>query len=269
MKRPLLILFLVTLCTILHAQENPTIRIETDHTALVLKVGKNLQLYQTYFGVKLIYSTEYEAVSKENTNRFSVNDGNPLIDLKHLAYPTFGTDNLFEPAIRMTHNDGNPSLDLQFQSQSVHQLSDNITETIVYLKDPQYPVEVRLHYKAFFQEDVIELWSEIQQQEKKEVTLYNFASSLLHFEAKSYWLTQFYSDWAEEARMEDSELTRGTKVIDSKLGVRADMFETPTFFLALNDKATENSGELLAGTIAWSGNFRFAFDVDNNHALRI
>lgn len=269
MKRPIPILCLALLGFQLQAQVNPTIRIETDHTALVLKVGKNLQLYQTYLGARMIDTADYEAVSRENTKRFSVNDGNPLIDLRHVAYPTFGTDNLFEPAIRMTHNDGNPSLDLQYQERSVRPLSENVTETVVRLKDPQYPVEVRLHYKAYGKEDVIEVWSEIQHQEKKEVTLYQFASSLLHLEAKSYWLTQFYSDWAEEARMEDSELTRGTKVIDSKLGVRTDMFATPTFFLALNQKATENTGELLAGTIAWSGNFRFAFEVDNNHALRI
>lgn len=269
MKRPILLFLLSVLSFHLSAQETPTICIETEHSALVLKVGKNQQVYQTYLGVKLSNVADYEFVSRENTKRFSVNDGNPLIDLRHPAYPTFGTDNLFEPAIRMTHNDGNPSLDLKFQDKSIQRISDNIQETVVSLKDPEYPVEVRLHYKTFYKEDVIELWTEIQHHEKKDVMLYNYASSLLHLEAKNYWLTQFYSDWAEEARMEESALTRGTKVIDSKLGVRTDMFATPMFFLALNEKASENSGEILAGTIAWSGNFRFAFDMDNNHALRI
>lgn len=269
MKRSILIILFAAFGANLFAQETPTIHIETEHTALVLKVAKNQQVFQTYLGMKLAEKADYEFVSRENSKRFSINDGNPLIDLRHVAYPTFGTNNLFEPAIRMTHTDGNPSLDLLYQSVRVENPSANVTETTVILKDPQYPVEVRLHYKAFFKEDVIEMWTEIQHQEKREVQLYNFASSLLHLEAKAYWLTQFYSDWAEEARMEESSLTRGTKVIDSKLGVRTDMFATPTFFLALNEKSSENTGELLAGTIAWSGNFRFAFDVDNNHALRI
>jgi alpha-galactosidase len=269
MNRAFLIVFLAIFCFSAYSQDNPTIRIETENTALVLKVGKNQQVYQTYFGEKLVDAADYEAISRENTKRFAVNDGNPLIDLRHVAYPTFGTDNLFEPAIRMTHNDGNPSLDLQFQSESSQKLDENVVETLIKLKDPMYPVYVTLHYKAFYKEDVMELWMEIQHQEKKEVTLYNFASSLMHLEAKSYWLTQFYSDWAEEARMQESELTPGTKVIDSKLGVRTDMFATPTFFISLNAKAEENAGELIAGTLAWSGNFRFAFEVDNNHALRI
>ncbi|HEX9150959.1 MAG TPA: alpha-galactosidase, partial [Flavobacterium sp.] len=251
------------------AQESAMIRIETENSALVLKVGKNKKLYQTYFGTKLSNSLEYELISKENTKKFVVNDGNPLIDLRHVAYPTFGTDNLFEPAIRITHNDGNPSLELEYQSHTAQKMDANTTEIIVKLKDPQYPVFVNLHYKIFYKENVIESWTAIQHQEKKAVTLYNYASSALHLDADKYWLTQFYSDVVEEMRMEESQLTRGSKVIDSKLGVRTNMFASPSFFLSLNSKSGENTGEVIAGSIAWSGNFKYTFDIDNNNELRI
>ncbi|MEL1253547.1 alpha-galactosidase [Flavobacterium sp. DGU38] len=268
MKRLLLLLPLI-FYSAAEAQESALISIDTKNSALVLKVGKNKKLYQTYFGTKLNNSLEYEFISKENTKKFVVNDGNPLIDLRHSAYPTFGTDNLFEPAIRMTHNDGNPSLELEYQSHTTEKIDENTAETIIKLKDPQYPVFVVLHYKTFSKEDVIESWSEIQHQEKKSVMLYNYASSALHLDADKYWLTQFYSDVVEEMRMEESQLTRGGKVIDSKLGVRTNMFAAPNFFLSLNSKSGENTGEVIAGSIAWSGNFKFAFDIDNNNELRI
>lgn len=268
MKR-LLLLFLTIVYTAVQAQESALICIETESSALVLKVGKNKKLYQTYFGTKLNNSLEYELISKENTKKFVVNDGNPLIDLRHSAYPTFGTDNLFEPAIRMTHNDGNPSLELEYQKHTTQKIDSNTTEINIQLKDPQYPVFVNLHYKIFYKEDVIEAWTEIQHQEKKTVTLYNYASSVLHLDADQYWLTQFYSDVVEEMRMEESQLTRGSKVIDSKLGVRTNMFASPSFFLSLNEKARENNGEVIAGSIAWSGNFKYIFDIDNNNELRI
>ena len=251
------------------AQEKTMIRIETENAALVFKVGKDQKLYQTYIGTKLINSSEYEAVSRENTKNFVVNDGNPLIDLRHSAYPTFGTTNLFEPAIRITHNDGNPSLELEYQNHSTQKLDDNCIETIIQLKDPQYPVNVTLHYRTFYKENVVESWTEIQHQEKKTVMLYNYASSALHLDADKYWLTQFYSDVVEEVRMEESQLTRGIKIIDSKLGVRTNMFAAPSFFLSLNSKSGEKTGEVIAGTIAWSGNFKFTFDIDNNNELRI
>lgn len=268
MKRFLLLFLIIVYCSV-QAQESVMISLETENSALVLKVGKNKKLYQTYFGTKLNNSLEYEFISKENTKKFVVNDGNPLIDLRHAAYPTFGTDNLFEPAIRVTHNDGNLSLELEYQSNSAQKIDDNTSEIIIKLKDPQYPVFVNLHYKIFYNEDVIESWAEIEHQEKKAVTLYNYASSTLHLDADQYWLTQFYSDVVEEMRMEESQLTRGSKVIDSKLGVRTNMFASPSFFLSLNSKSGENTGEVIAGSIAWSGNFKYTFDIDNNNELRI
>ena len=267
MKRFLLLLTIMYLPV--QAQESSIIKIETEASALVLKVGKNKKMYQTYLGTKLNNSAEYEAVSKENTKNFVVNDGNPLIDLRHSAYPTFGTDNLFEPAIRITHNDGNPSLELEYQNHTIQKIDNNTTEIIVKLKDPEYPVFVNLHYKTFYKENVIESWTEILHNEKKPVMLYNYASSALHLDADQYWLTQFYSDVVEEVRMEESQLTRGIKVIDSKLGVRTNMFASPSFFLSLNSKSGENTGEVIAGTIAWSGNFKYTFDIDNNNELRI
>lgn len=267
MKRFLLLLAIMYLPV--QAQESSIIKIETEASALVLKIGKNKKLYQTYLGTKLNNSAEYEAVSKENTKNFVVNDGNPLIDLRHSAYPTFGTDNLFEPAIRITHNDGNPSLELEYQNHSIQKIDNNTAEIIIKLKDPEYPVFVNLHYKTFYKENVIESWTEILHNEKKPVMLYNYASSALHLDADQYWLTQFYSDVVEEVRMEESQLTRGIKVIDSKLGVRTNMFASPSFFLSLNSKSGENTGEVIAGTIAWSGNFKYTFDIDNNNELRI
>jgi alpha-galactosidase len=267
MERFLLLLTIMYLPV--QAQESSIIKIETENSALVLKVGKNKKLYQTYLGTKLNNSAEYEAVSKDNTKNFVVNDGNPLIDLRHGAYPTFGTDNLFEPAIRITHNDGNPSLELEYQNHTVQKTDDNTAEIIVKLKDPQYPVFVNLHFKTFYKENVIESWTEILHNEKKPVMLYNYASSALHLDADQYWLTQFYSDVVEEVRMEESQITRGIKVIDSKLGVRTNMFASPSFFLSLNSKSGENTGEVIAGTIAWSGNFKYTFDIDNNNELRI
>lgn len=268
MNRLLLLLFTIVFST-LQAQESSLIKIETENSALVLKVGKNKKMYQTYLGTKLNDGSEYEFISKENIKKFVINDGNPLIDLRHQVYPTFGTDNLFEPAIRMTHNDGNPSLELEYQTHTSEKITEDISQITIQLKDPQYPVFVALHYKIFYKENVIESWTEIQHKEKKPVVLYNYASTALHLDTDKYWLTQFYSDVVEEMRMEESQLTRGSKVIDSRLGVRTNMFASPSFFLSLNAKSEENTGEVIAGTIAWSGNFKHTFEIDNNNELRI
>ena len=226
----------------------------TNNTELIYRVsGRDGRLYQAYLGVKLR----------------NIDDLKQMRDAGHLAYPTFGTDNLFEPAIRMTHNDGNPSLELKYISHNVERPDANITITNILLKDPEYPVEVTLHIKSYLAEDVIEQWVDIVQKEAKPVTVFNYASSMLHFDAGKYWLTQFHGDWAEEMKMQESELTSGIKILDSKLGTRAHMYQTPVFFLSLNEKSDENNGELIAGTLGWSGNFQFVFEVDEKGSLRI
>ena len=231
-----------------------TIAAETQNTGLIYKVsGTDGRLYQSYLGSKL-GSTELLPRAENNG---------------HLAYATFGTDNLFEPAIRLTHTDGNPSLELKYVSHKAEKPDANITITQILLKDPQYPVEVILFIKAYFAQDVIEQWVEIVQKEEKPVTIFNYASSMLHFDADKYWLTQFHGDWAEEMKMAEGELTSGIKIIDSKLGSRAHKFQTPVFFLSLNEKSNENSGEVIAGTLGWAGNFQFLFEIDEKGSLRV
>jgi alpha-galactosidase len=237
------------------AVQSPDIFISlgTQNTDLVYKVsGRNGKVYQAYLGSKLL-----------NTAALS-----QIRDAGHQAYATYGNDNLFEPAIRMTHNDGNQSLELKYVSYTAGKPDPNTTLTKILLKDPVYPVEVTLNIKAFAAEDVIEQWVEIVHKEAKPVKIYNYASSMLHFDAEKYWLTQFHGDWAEEMKMQESELTSGIKIIDTKLGTRAHMYQTPVFFLSLNEKSDETTGELIAGTLGWSGNFQLLFELDEKNSLR-
>jgi len=248
MLKHLTIAFFVLLCMPVKAQKQ--ISIETDHLQLLLSVNEKGKLFQSYLGRKLLESTNVETG-------------------KHEAYIPAGTNNLFEPAISVTHTDGNPSLELLFVADKTEKTDDNVSTTIISLKDPVYPFEVLLHITAYHKEDIFKSWTEIKHQEKGAVMLYNFASAMLHFDAHKYWLTNFHGDWAEEMKMKEIELTSGIKILDTKLGTRADMYQAPFFFVSLDEPATETHGSMIAGTLAWTGNFRFAFEVDERNSLRV
>jgi alpha-galactosidase len=254
MKIFLVSLLLLFTTAFAEAQQSAVqIIVNTKSTSLVYKVGKDQRLYQSYLGPRL-------------TN---VADLSTIPSPTHLGYATFGTDNLFEPAIRVKHNDGNPSLELQYVNSDTEKKDENVSITHIKLKDPQYPLEVTLNLKAFYNENVIEQWVDIQHHEKNPITLFNYASSMLHFDAKKYWLTQFHGDWAQEMKMQESELTSGIKIIDSKLGTRAHMYQSPNFILSLDNKSDENNGEVIAGTLGWSGNFQLLFELDEKNSLRV
>ncbi len=242
------VLFL--LLSIAGTTQTDKIFIETDNTALVYKIGKNKKVTQVYIGNKL-----------SRPDYTDLNAGQEI-------YLTAGMDNQFEPAIRAIHNDGNPSLDLQFDHYKQRKEA-NITYTQIMLKDPAYPFQVTIHFKAYNNEDVIKTWTEIRHQEKKPVMLTQYASSLLHFNAGQYWLTQFHGDWAREVQMAEEKLSNGIKNIESKLGTRTNFYQTQTFILSLGKPSSENDGKLIAGTLGWTGNFKYTFEVDQKNGLRV
>ncbi|MCM1346962.1 MAG: alpha-galactosidase [Bacteroides sp.] len=227
------------------------IRVNTDNVDLVLRVKDNGRVYQSYLGKHLRYEADMQ----------NLPDGTE-------AYLTHGMEDYFEPAIDIQHTDKNPSLLLKYVSKDTAS-KDGGNETVVTLKDDKYPITVKLHYIAYPKEDIIKTYTEIENKEKGTVVLKKYASSMLHFRNANYYLTEFSGDWADEAHISTTPLNFGKKVLDTKLGTRANMFTPPMFILSLDGEATEHTGECVLGTLGWTGNFRFTFEVDNNGYLRV
>ena len=183
-------------------------------------------------------------------------------------HPPYGNGFILEPALQATHADGNTSTDLSYVKHDTHVVDTNITLTRIELKDPAYPFSATLCLRSYRQEDLIEQWIEVRHQEGGPVTLYRFASSAPMLKAKEYWLTQFHGDYQREATLAEEKLGPGIKVLDSKIGVRASRFRLPSFVLALDGPAREDAGEVLGGSLAWSGSFQLAFDLDWENRLR-
>ena len=83
------------------------------------------------------------------------------------VYPCSGAEDYFEPAFAIQHNDGNMTSIFKYVSSESKKLDNNVTETIISLKDDVYPVEAKLHYVTFAKENVIKAWTEIRHMEKK------------------------------------------------------------------------------------------------------
>ncbi len=186
-------------------------------------------------------------------------------------HPAAGNGFVAEPALQVVHADGNTSTDLSYLRHETAALPGdrNVVRTRITLKDRYYPLNVDLVFEAYRHEDVIRQWVEIVHQEDQPVTLTRFASSAPVVHAESYWLSQFQGAYMREMELVEEELHPGIKILDSKLGVRAHQTRWPSFLLALDHPADETSGEVLGGSLAWSGSFQLAFEVDADHALRM
>ncbi|CAF1402217.1 unnamed protein product [Rotaria sordida] len=255
----------------LKSAQNTTIDIPivTANLALVIRISSNGDPLVIYLGKRLKNDTDYASLPNTNVN-------SDYTGLYNSAYTPSGTRNLLEPAIQVLHADGNPSLDLKYishQQNKKNQLN-GVTLTAISLKDPVYPFEVTLNYKAYYNDDIIEQWTSIKHSETGIVRLEKYSSANLYLaSAHDYYLTHFHGNWAQEMKPEQVQLTAGIKVLDTKLGTRADLFQAPSFLLSLNQPIThdddDDKGEVLSGTLAWSGNYQLQFEIDPLRNLRL
>ena len=228
------------------------IPIETANVGLVYSVGDDGRLYQRYFGEKLANADEYANLPQGIE-----------------AYLTHGMEDYFEPALHINHPDGNESTLLKYVDSATTNNADGSVTTVITLADPVYKDEVKLHFTAYPDVDVISTFTEIKNNENKPIELEKYASSLLTFNRPEYYLTQYNGDWANEANAHEQKLEFGKKQLDTNLGSRHNMFLAEFFQLGLDGPAQENTGEVLAGQLGWTGNYRYTFEVDNTGKLRV
>jgi alpha-galactosidase len=234
------------------AKQGETIIIRTQNTSLVYKVNKHNKLCQSYYGNRL-NDDDYESMPVSNDE----------------IMPASGTHYVHQPAIRAVHGDGNTSTELVFERYETRRLSGNEVLTDIYLKDTYFPFFVKISFQTYEKEDIISQWTEYSHNEKKPVTLYDYASSCLSFQSSDYYMTHFFGNWADEMQMSEIRLPRGITNIDSKLGVRSNQYNHSCFYLSFDRPADENSGRLIGGTLAWPGSFSLLFNVDNEEKLHI
>ena len=182
--------------------------------------------------------------------------------------PQFGVQCSRETAIQATHNDGNMSLELVVESVT-RENRDGGQVTAIATRDKFYPFYVTIYYKTYPDCEVIETWTEIRHLEKNPVTLYRFASAFLPVRRGDNWLSHFHGPWGAEAYLYEEALTDGMRVIKDKDGVRNTQNSCPSFMLTLDGRPDEQHGMVIGGTLAWSGNFRLNFEVDEFNVLNI
>lgn len=220
---------------------------------LTLMVGADNRLYQLGWG--------------DATKDFPIPVKMP--SREHEFLPPYGNGVLTEPALQATHADGNTSTELHYNGYLTENLGKGVTQTVISLKDPAYPFYVNVYIKCYVDYSMMEIWNEIWHEEKGEVVLYRYASASPIVKAKEYWLTQFMGNYKREATLSEERLSEGIKILDSKLGVRAHQMRIPSFILSLGAPADEHKGEVLAGSLRWSGSFQLAFEMDWNRNLRL
>ncbi len=238
------------------------IDIRTDDVSIVLAARPDGEVHFRHFGSRIDDPSPLAGYKSSRRADHGTDD---------LACPAMGGRNFREPALRITHADGDMNTDLRYVSHSSRQLADpNVTETVVKMTDCCQALDVELVFTAYARENVITTHTVIRNREEGPVTLHSFYSSAVTLKSDKYLLTHLYGAWAREAQVDHTLLTHGSKSIESMREVRTTHTENPAFMLTLGSGSfSENCGEVIAGALAWSGNFRLNFEVDEYDVLTV
>lgn len=223
--------------------------ISTANTTLLLETGIGRRVNFVYYGPRVISIDDiYDTASNIGWN----------------AYPCFGTNCTCEHALAVTHADGDVSLELA--TQEVRQYTDTDGGKVweFQMKDMVHPFYVKQFYKAYHDCDVIKTWTEISHTEKKTVTLDKFASAYIPVKSGDHHLTYLAGNWAAEAQLFEERITRGRKIIGNHDGARTSFNGNPSFMVSTDGPASENTGNVLGGTLAYTGNYDISFVKNGN-----
>ena len=242
MKRVLLLFLAFAAVTAAFAQ----VRVTTPGTELVLKADNGGTLQVMYFGNRL---SDVDFANLEFA-------GTPNQD----AYQAYGFNCASEASIGVTHMDGNMSTVLAIES--VTQTDEPTAKvTKIRMKDTVYPFYVTVCYRAYQDVDMIETWTEIENLEKKPVTLTRYDSGFLPFRVGDVWMSHLHGTWAAEGLLVQEPIERGMTVIKNKDGTRNAHTDHAEVMFSLDGKPQENNGRVIGAALCYSGNYELRIDT--------
>ena len=222
------------------------VRVSTPNVEMVLKAEKGGDLQIRYFGGRLS-DADVENIGAAGASH-------------HSAYRAYGLSGASEASLGVTHADGNMSTSLKIES--VGRTEEPSAEVVrIRMKDTVYPFYVTVCYRAYKDVDMIETWTEIENQGKKPVTLTRFDSGSLPIRVGDVWMSHLHGTWAAEGRLVQEPLERGMMVIKNKDGSRNSHTDHSEVMFSLDGKPQENVGRVIGAALCYSGNYELRIDT--------
>ena len=221
--------------------------LHTANTTMVLETEPGKELKTIYYGTKLSES-ETAMLGSYKAQR---------------TYPCYGVIGTEEAAFAAVQADGNRTVQLRIESAETTPW-DGGNQLCVTCKDGFYPLTVKIFFKTFKDQDMIETWTETINEGKKPVTLTRFDSGHLSIRVDDVWISTLYGTWANEGRVNTEPLTRGWKVIRNIDGTRNSHTSHGEVMISLDGKPREDAGRVIGAALCWGGNYELRFQTNDS-----
>lgn len=177
-------------------------------------------------------------------------------------YPAWGAGRFVETCLKVTRGDGVRDVVLKYAS---HQIKGDVLE--VQTKDVNDEVRATLIYRVF-PEGLIERRAVIANGTRNVFTIESAQSAAWNLPpGEGYRLSYLTGRWAGETQLVREEIHPGLKVIESRRGNTGQV--NPWFAIDGTERASEESGNVWFGAIAWSGNWRITVEQTPHQRVRV
>ena len=165
-----------------------------------------------------------------------------------------------EPSLKVDFADGTRSVDWRFAEQR-SSAGNGVTTLEIDFADTVYSLRTTLCYRVYDGFDVLERWAVIGNADGGEP----FTVRQAH--AANWWLPDradwrlryLHGAWASETQLAEASLVYGKVVLESRRGTTSHQLN-PWFTLDAGD-ATEETGEVWSGELAWSGSWKIVYET--------
>ncbi len=178
--------------------------------------------------------------------------------LKYDAFHTFGnrTDLPYAALVKFPDGDNVTNLVVENVEQGKE---GHISTLCITLKDTLHPFRLKLRYAAFDDCDVMKFSTEYINDGKKPIVLQKYMSASLPVISKECTLLSLYGNTKNECNEQFERLGHGTKLLTTQQGNRTSYDIHSSFMLSLEGEMNEHSGNVIAGSLLWNGNFDIEF----------
>ena len=238
----------------------------------------NHQLEHLYYGEDLgeLSKNDLEYMSlhpnkASGTVKYSKKIKNFTLADRMQEFPTYGTSDFREGAVSIENEGAYLYPDFKYDHFEITtgkkrnldfptSYGNDSENLIVSLIDTDHQLELQLSYSIFENLSAIVRKATIINHGKQEVKLTNLQSTVLDLPNDSYDFLQLSGAWTKERHITTRPLTQGITKIESLRGASSHQ-ENP--FIALVDKnVTNDSGNIYASNLIYSGNFISQVEVD-------
>ncbi|MDI7247783.1 MAG: alpha-galactosidase [Bacillota bacterium] len=228
--------------------------LETELTAYVLGVDKQGGLQHLYWGDRLPLDRDYP---RPTLALFDSPFESPR-SIVYEEYPAWGGIKFTEPCLKVCHADGVRTSALVYDFSEMSEGA--IPELVIGLKDSQYGLVIRLHYKLYEEFDIIERYAEVANDGARAVIIEQILSAAWAFpKGTGYRLTYLAGRWGAETQVRRLSLEQGKFVLESRRGLTSPQVN-PWFAIDGRERATEETGRVWYGALSWSGSWKIVVE---------